>query len=46
MEGKAKVAKNADKGGEWREMRKLRKFYNQQFKEQQDLLSDIQSARE
>ena len=39
--GKAKVARNADKGGVWREMREIRKFYNQYFAEQRNQLIDI-----
>ena len=39
--GNAKVARNADKGGGWREMREIRKFYNQYFAEQRNQLIDI-----
>ncbi|MEI7707808.1 MAG: hypothetical protein WCI90_06020 [Chlorobium sp.] len=42
--GKAKVARNADKGLQLREMRELSAFYNRQFKEQWNQLIDIQSG--
>ena len=43
-EGKAKVARNADKDRQLREMRELSAFYNRQFKEQWNQLIDIQSG--
>ncbi len=38
MEGKAKVARNAYKGGAWKAMQELRRRLNEALEEQQRLL--------
>ncbi len=40
-DGKARSARNADKGGGWREMRELFKLLNQELREQKEVLGEI-----
>lgn len=39
-DGKARAARNADKGGRWRETRELFKLLNQTMRQQKEMLDD------
>jgi hypothetical protein len=41
-EGKARAARNADKGGEWRETRALIRELNQLMRQQQEALGEVE----
>lgn len=43
-EGKARAARNADKGGEWRETRDLIKEMNQLMRQQREALGEIEEV--
>jgi hypothetical protein len=42
LEGKARAARNADKGGEWRETRALIREMNQLMRQQQEALGEVE----
>lgn len=41
-EGKARAARNADKGGNWRETRELFRRLNQELRQQKEILGEIE----
>ena len=43
-DGKARAARNADKGGGWRETRELFKLLNQEMRQQREVLGEVVQA--
>ena len=43
-DGKVRAARNADKGGKWRETRELFKLLNQEMRQQREVLGEVEQA--